>query len=146
MTEEEKWEKILSKAGMPNEIPSESEIARESGVEVVGIDDMGTQGKALEKKLQSEDPRNVFGGFPTSLDQAFSLITTLKEEWLKNGVNPESIHIVIHESCVNGHDCITVINNGGKRYHYNTKMIIGYKRDKLISFLKTKHLKFSEEM
>jgi adenylate kinase family enzyme len=130
---------------MPSNLPTESEKAKEGGIELVGIDDLGTQKHELERKLKSEDKRNVFGGFPTSVEQAFSLVETLKEEWLAAGASPESIHIVVHESCVNGHDCITVVNNGGKKYHYNTKMIIGYRRNKLISFLKRKHIAFSED-
>jgi hypothetical protein len=53
-----------------------------------------------------------------------------------------TISVMIHSSCVNGRDCITVIQNGGKRYHYNTKMIFHYSRQKVMDFLESRNISF----
>ncbi|MEK7081166.1 MAG: hypothetical protein AAB902_02150 [Patescibacteria group bacterium] len=139
------WEARLKKLGMPSEIQSEQEKAAEAGVELISTDMASSEAEALALKLKKEDPRNILGGFPNSTDSVVSLVETLREEWLAQDISPKDIHLVIHASCVNGHDCITLAYNGGKIYHYNTKNIHGYSREKMVSKLRTHNLSFVEK-
>ena len=139
----EYWEKLLAGQGMPAEPLSESELAEMQGVETVSISELGNQSQAIEKKLYEEEPRNKFGGFPTSQENLVALVGTLISEWIENGVPEKIISIMSHSSCVNGRDCVTVIKNGGDRYHYTTKMIIGYSRSKLEKFLERSSIAYS---
>jgi hypothetical protein len=139
------WEDKLKKMGMPSEIKPEHEKAALAGVEIVSTEMMSPEAEALAKKLLEEDPRNILGGFPNSTDEMVSLVETLNEEWLSQNVSPKDIHLVVHSSCVNGSDCVTLAYNGGNIYHYNTKNIRGYSRDKMLSRLKSHGLHFVEK-
>ncbi len=140
------WEAKLKALGVPSEIPLEHEKAKEAGVDLVPLDMTSQEAQALSKKLQQEDPRNIFGGFPNSLDTIISLIETLKEEWMEQSVLAKDIHITIHSSCINDYDCVTVSYNGSNKYHYNTKNIRGYSRQEMISKLKSHNLFFLEKI
>ena len=144
MSEEEEWKIKLEELGLGAELPSESEKAEDAGFSLVSLEEVDKESEDFTRKLMQEDPRNLFGGFPTSMEQVISLIETLKTEWIEQGVPPNLISVLIHSSCVNGKDCITLVQNGGNRYHYNTKKIINYSRGRVISFLKTHEISFSE--
>ncbi len=138
------WEKKLQGLGLGADLPTEAEKAGEHGVEIVSADSVNHEFQALTKRLQEEDPRNIFGGFPTSMDTLISLVDTLKAEWLEQGIPESEIHLALHASCINGHDCLNVIRNGGQRYHYNTKRIHHYSREHLLARLKARKIPFRE--
>ena len=139
------WENKLKALGMPSEIPMEYQKAAEAGVELVSTDMANPEAEALEKKLQEEDPRNVLGGFPNSINTMVSLVETLREEWLAQNILAKDIRLAIHASCINGHDCVVLSYNGEKKYHYNTKNIREYSRQKMISQLRAHNLSFIEK-
>ena len=139
------WEDKLRKLGMPSEIPSEQQKAEKEGVELDSTEMVSPEAEALAKKLREEDPRNILGGFPNSTDEMVSLVETLNEEWLAQNISPKDIHLVVHASCVNGNDCVTLAYNGGNIYHYNTKNIRRYSREKILSKLKSRGLHFVEK-
>jgi hypothetical protein len=141
----QEWEKRLAAMGMPSEIESEEEKANRAGIELVSSEMTDPEAETLAKKLKEEDPRNILGGFPNSADEMVSLVETLQEEWLAQNISPKDIHLVVHASCVNGNDCITLAYNGGNIYHYNTKNIRGYSRQKMLSKLKFRGLYFTEK-
>jgi hypothetical protein len=142
---QDEWEAKLEEAGQPADIPFEHEKAAQAGVDVTPLDVANPEAISLAQKLREEDPLNVFGGFPNTLDDMISLVETLNEEWLSQGMSSREIHLVIHSSCINGHDCVTLSHNNGNRYHYNTKDIRGYTRGKLVSRLSTHKLNFVEK-
>jgi hypothetical protein len=139
------WEARLKDMGMPSELPSEAERAIEAGVDLVPLDMTSQEAQALSQKLEQEDPRNIFAGFPNSLDSMISLVETLRAEWIEQNIPTKDIHITIHSSCVNDHDCITVSYNGSNKYHYNTKNIRGYSREEMTSRLTAHNLSFTEK-
>lgn len=144
---EREWEAKLTKLGMPSEPLSEQEKAAEEGVELetLDTDETNTEARMLAKKLIEEDPRNVFGGFSVSIDNLLSLVKTLEGEWLAEGIPAKDIRLAVHASCINGHDCVAVTYNGGKVYHYNTKNIRRYSRQKLIEKFKSQRLSIIEK-
>ena len=137
------WEAKLRKLGMPAELPSEIERAEKVGINMIPLESTDLETIELAKMLASEDLSNIFGGFPTSMDNLLALCDTLREEWLAEGVRPIDIKTTIHSSCVNGKDCV-VMSSNGKKYHYNTKRISRYSRDKLLSFLKLRRVNYRE--
>ena len=139
------WEKKLQDLGMPSEIPSEQEKAAKEGVELVSSEMADPSAEALAKKLQEEDPRNHLGGFPNSMEDLVSLVQTLRAEWKDKKISPTDMHLVIHSSCINGRDCVTLAYNGGDIYHYNTKNVRGYSRAKISQLLKAQGLYFVEK-
>ncbi len=139
------WENKLKEMGMPSEIELEQEKAAKAGVEVVSTEMVSPEAEALAQKLKEEDPRNLLGGFPNSPKEVVALVETLREEWLAQDIKPKDIHLVVHASCINGHDCVTLAYNGGNIYHYNTKNIRGYSRDKMLSKLESHGLHFVEK-
>jgi hypothetical protein len=139
------WEAILAGEGMPSELPTETDRAAEAGVDLVSLDVASGEAQALALKLKEEDPRNLFGGFPSSLETLVSLIKDLRSEWVKAGVPENFIHLTIHASCINGKDCVTLSRTDGNRYHYNTKNILKYSREKTIQFLTSSGISFREE-
>jgi hypothetical protein len=145
MNEAQKWEAILEKEGLSENLISEEEKAANEGVEIVSMEMANPEAQELERKLREEDPRNLLGGFPTSIEGTVSLVETLREEWLAQGISPKDIHLVIHASCINGSDCVTLAYNGGNIYHYNTKNIRGYSREEMAKKLDDKNLSFVEK-
>lgn len=145
MNEIENWEAKLKDAGMPDELPTEAEVAKEAGVELVSMEIADPEAEALINKLKEEDPKNEFGGFPTSIDSMASTIQTLRNEWLAQGTPKEKIKIVIHASCINQQDCVVLKKNGDATYHYNTKKILGYSRDKILAKLAPYNISFTEQ-
>lgn len=145
MNEARKWEAILEKEGLSENLISEEEKAAKEGVEIVSIDMANPEAQALALKLRQEDERNKLGGFPNSTEDTVSLIETLREEWLAQGISPKDIHLVIHASCINGSDCVTLAYNGGNIYHYNTKNIRGYSREDIAKKLNDKNLSWVEK-
>jgi hypothetical protein len=139
------WEDKLKKMGMPSEIEPEQEKAAKAGVEIVSTEMISPEAEALSKKLREEDPRNILGGFPNSTEEVVALVETLREEWLAQDIKPRDIHLVVHASCINDHDCVTLAYNGGNIYHYNTKNIRGYSRSKMLSKLELHGLHFVEK-
>lgn len=139
------WERKLKDLGMPSELPTEHQRAAEAGVELVSSEMANPEAEALEKKLQEEDPRNVLGGFPNSINTMVSLVETLREEWLAQNIPVKDIRLALHASCINGHDCVVLSYNGEKKYHYNTKNIREYSRQKMISQLRVHNLLFVEK-
>ncbi len=139
------WEGKLKDLGMPSELPSEEEVAAESGVELVSIDLANPEAEELAEKLRQEDERNKLGGYLNSTEDTVALIETLRKEWLEQGISPKDIHLVIHASCKNGSDCVTLAYNGGNIYHYNTKNIQGYTREEMAKQLDDKDLSFVEK-
>ena len=142
--EQDFWEKKLKTLGLGADIKTEAEKAAKAGIEVISSDTLGDTYKTLSLVLQEEDPRNVFAGFPGSMDVLISLINTLKTEWLEQGVPPQDINIAVHSSCVNDKDCVVVSQNGGKKYHYNAGNITEYSRGKLIKELTRRQIPFRE--
>jgi hypothetical protein len=139
------WEKKLEDLGMPSEISSEEQKAEEAGIELVPEEMANPEAVELARKLQEEDPRNLLGGFPNSVETMISLVETLREEWMAQNISEKDMHLVVHASCINGHDCITLAYNGGNIYHYNTKNIRGYSREKMIKKLEARNLHFVEK-
>jgi len=142
---EKKWEKILQNAGMPSEIIPEQIKAAQAGVLLDAPEMSSPEAVALKKRLQEEDPRNVLGGFPSDINTMVTLVQDLREEWLAQDVKPKDIHIVVHESCINDSDCLTLAYNGGNIYHFNTKHTDGYSRQKLFKQLEAHNLSFVEK-
>lgn len=145
MSIENDWEAKLRDMGMPSEIASEEEVAREAGVELVTADMLDPEAQALANKLRQEDSRNIFGGFPNSTNNTVSLVESVRGEWLAQGINEKDIRLTIHASCVNRHDCVTLSQHGGKSYHYNTKQISHYSREDMMKKLLAHGLTFKEK-
>lgn len=127
---QKEWEKILENEGMPENIKPEEQKAAEAGYEISSLD-IDPESDAIAKKLQSEDSRNLFSGFPNSIEMVKRIVETTREDWMAQGIKEKDIQLAIHESCENGHDCVVLSYANGNRYHYNTKNIMGYSRDAL---------------
>ena len=71
----------------------------------------------------------------------------IAHELLEKNIPAENIRIIIHPSCINEHDCVTLTysGNNGNVYHYNTKNISGYSRQGLISKMGTHGLSVVEK-
>lgn len=145
MDEARKWEAILEEEGLPENLISEEEKAAREGVEITSMEMANSEAQELAEKLRQEDERNKLGGYPNSIEDTVALVETLREEWLAQGVSPKDIHLVIHASCINGSDCVTLAYNGGNIYHYNTKNIRGYSREGMAKKLEDKDLSFIEK-
>lgn len=142
--EQDFWNNKLKSMGLDSDIKTEAEKAKEAGHEVVSADSIDPEFDAMAKKLSEEDPRNVFGGFPVSSEILTSLVDTLIVEWRDLGIPLNEIHVAIHSSYVNDNDCIIVVQNRGKRYHYNTERMMDYDKTKVILQLIRKKVPFRE--
>ena len=130
---------------MPAELPLEHVKAAEVGIDLVSLDLASPEAEEFARKLRQEGPNNVLGGFPEDINEMVSLIKGLRKELLAQGIPEAEIHLAIHSSCVNSHDCIMLYHNNGKKYHYNTKHILNYSRDEMISKLVAHGLSFREQ-
>ena len=142
---QKEWERKLAASGLPAEPPSEQEMAAQAGIELTSIDMASPEAQAIEKKLQEEDPTNIFGGFVNNISEILSVIKDLRQDWLKQGTLPEEIRITIHASCENGSDCVVVSHIGGNKYHYNTAHIRKYSRKLLLARLSAENISFAEK-
>jgi hypothetical protein len=145
----EQWEHMLQDSGMPSEISSEEEIAFQAGVKLESLDmETDPDVQALTKRLTEEDSGdslNHFGGFPNSVEDMFALVETLRAEWLKQNIPSKDIRLIVHTSCINGHDCVALTHSGKDIYHYSTKNIYGYTREKLTEKFQNHHLAYIEK-
>jgi len=139
------WERLLRDEGMPSEIIPEQIKAAQAGVMLDAPEMSSPEALALKKRLQEEDSRNVLGGFPSDINTMVTLAQDLREEWLAQDVKSKDIHLVVHESCINGSDCLTLAYNGGNIYHFNTKYTTDYSRQKLFKQLEAHNLSFVEK-
>jgi len=146
---QDEWEEKLKKLGMPAEPLSEQAVATSQNerVELVPKEMASREAEELAQKLAEEDPRNILGGFPNTMDMMVSLVETMQKELLEKNIPAENIRIIIHPSCINEHDCVTLTysGNNGNVYHYNTKNISGYSRQGLISKMGTHGLSVVEK-
>lgn len=136
----DKWEKKLQNLGMPAEPLSEQEKAARADIELISTDMMDPDAEEIAKKLKEEDIRNVLGGFPNSMGIIISLIKSLKSE-----AGTKENRLYIHSSCINDNDCVTISHSDGKIYHYNTKNIRDYSREKMISLLEDYKINYTEK-
>ena len=137
----------MREQGRPSELPTEKEVAAEAKVDLEYIDEgigYDSETKLIIEKLREQGPHEIFGGFPTDPKNLVSIIDTLKKEWVKEGIPEENIKIVIHKSCANGSDCVTILN-GVNAYHYNTGHIVRYDREQIKSILLINEISFIEK-
>lgn len=135
------WEKELENLGMPAEPISESQKAAQADIELISTEMMDPEAEIIARKLKEEDPRNILGGFPNSIKNIISLIKTLQQE----NTSSRDIKLYIHASCINGHDCVTLAHPDGKVYHYNTKNVHNYSRERMIDQLEVSRIPFVEK-
>src|SRR3989338_2953553 len=142
---QEHWENILEKKRMPAELSFESTKAKRAGIDLVSLDLVDSEAEAFAEKLRQEGPNNVPMGFPESMGEVISEIESLKEALIAQHIPEQEIHLTIHTSCVNDQDCIILFHNNGNKYHFNTKDIKGYTREKMVESLASHNIACCEK-
>lgn len=130
------WEAQLAAAGCLTEEQEQAGLEGESGGLIVslieGVDE------EITRKLAEAGDRQKFMGSPTSMAQLYTQVATIVND-LSKDENHGPIHFVLRRSCTTSDDTLVVYCSKGVQYHWNTRNILNYNRNKLKLHVLTKY-------
>lgn len=130
------WERMLAETADP-ERPTMAHAEEELGVHhgADGADEVTWDwpdpiDRQVAAKLREEGDNHTYMGSPESFSELWRGVEMSFQE-LTGSAGGEEVKVVVHASCMTGHDCVVVATKAGEKRHFNTRKAKDYDMDRL---------------